>query len=157
MAEYRFHTLWRFDAPLDEVWNAILDSPRWPQWWKGVEEVRELAQGDDSGVGSVQRYTWKGMLPYRLTFDMRITEVKPMVLLEGEASGELEGLGCWQFSRERNVTVVRYDWHVHTTKRWMNLMAPLARPLFKWNHDYLMDAGRHGLKHLLERRLSSSA
>lgn len=32
------------------------------------------------------------------------------------------------------VTHGSYLWEVVTTKRWMNVLAPLARPLFEWNH-----------------------
>jgi hypothetical protein len=35
---------------------------------------------------------------------------------------------------------------VKTTKLWMNLLAPIARPLFAWNHDQVMKAGYEGLK-----------
>ena len=28
----------------------------------------------------------------------------------------------------------------------MNVLAPLARPIFEWNHDYVMRAGRRGLR-----------
>ena len=44
------------------------------------------------------------------------------------------------------MTYVRYDWKVNTTKKWMNLLAPIARPLFNWNHDIVMKAGYEGLK-----------
>ena len=40
---------------------------------------------------------------------------------------------------------------VRTTKRWMNLAAPIARPLFKWNHDIVMQQGGKGLACLLKR------
>jgi hypothetical protein len=47
------------------------------------------------------------------------------------------------------VTVVRYHWSVKTAKAWMNLLAPIARPLFEWNHDVLMRWGGEGLAKLL--------
>ncbi|CAN7757655.1 hypothetical protein LJR029_005918 [Caballeronia sp. LjRoot29] len=45
---------------MQEVWVAIQDSARWPEWWKNVERVGQLEAGSDQGVGVVQRYTWKG-------------------------------------------------------------------------------------------------
>ena len=93
------------------------------------------------------------MLPYRLTFDMRVTRIEPLVCLEGTASGELEGHGRWSFRKEGAITVVCYDWQVRTTKRWMNLLAPVAQPLFQWNHDAVMNAGGQGLARLLDTRL----
>ena len=38
-----------------------------------------------------------------------------------------------------------YEWRVHTTKPWMNLLAPVAKPIFAWNHDWVMRNGGTGL------------
>jgi hypothetical protein len=35
----------------------------------------------------------------------------------------------------------------------MNALAPLARPAFAWNHDYVMRGGGEGLAHRLGCRL----
>ena len=35
----------------------------------------------------------------------------------------------------------------------MNLLAPLARPIFEWNHDVVMRRGAEGLARLLGARL----
>jgi hypothetical protein len=146
MGTYSFLTIWPVKAPLEAVWREILHSESWPEWWKGVEKVVALKRGDKDGVGSVRRYTWKSRLPYRLTFDMETVRVEPMSLIEGVAAGELEGKGLWRFSADQSTTVVRYDWEVRTTKLWMNLLTPLARPLFKWNHDVVMAWGAEGLR-----------
>ncbi len=69
--------------------------------------------------------------------------------IEGRARGELEGTGCWTFDEADGITIVRYDWRVATTKAWMNLLAPLARPLFAWNRDVVMAWGQAGLLRLL--------
>ena len=145
MADYNFVTLWRFRAPLADVWDLIYRSERWPEWWRGVERVEKIEPGDSEGVGGVQRYTWKSKLPYRLAFSMRLTRVEPMSLIEGEAIGELTGKGRWQLTQDGDATGVRYDWNVSTTKPWMNLLAPVARPLFKWNHNVVMNWGADGL------------
>ena len=76
---------------------------------------------------------------------MRLTRVEPMTFIEGEAVGELTGSGRWRLTEDGGVTSVRYDWNVVTTKPWMNLLAPVARPLFKWNHDVVMNWGAEGL------------
>lgn len=153
MAEFRLVTIWRIEAPLPQVCAAISHCLHWPTWWKGVEKVEELDPGDAEGIGSLRRFTWKSRLPYRLTFDVRVTHAEPLKVLEGHASGEVEGIGRWHFSRDGSVTIVRYEWHVRTTRRWMNLLAPIARPLFKWNHDQVMRQGAEGLARLLNARL----
>jgi uncharacterized protein YndB with AHSA1/START domain len=155
MTEYRFSTIWCIDAPIDRVWNAIHDARTWPEWWKNVERTVELSKGDRDGIGAVHRYVWKGVLPYRVVLDMRVTRVEPMTTLEGEASGMVEGIGCWHFTPLENGTQVRYDWHVRTRRWWMNLLAPLARPLFRWNHDAIMHEGGLALARRLNARLVS--
>lgn len=152
MKDYRFVTIWRVKAPIESVWNEIYHSKEWPTWWKGVESVAELRQGDESGVGTLHRYTWKSKLPYRLRFNMETVRIEAPRLLEGIAQGELQGRGVWQLSTENGETIVRYDWNVETTKRWMNLLSPIARPLFEWNHNVVMSWGAQGLA----RRLGTS-
>jgi hypothetical protein len=152
MNTYEFVTIWHVKAPIEKVWNEIYHSTDWPTWWRGVENVLETRKGDESGVGSIHRYTWKSKLPYRLRFDMQTIRIEPPQLLEGIAVGELQGRGLWQLSTEGSETIVRYDWTVVTTKRWMNLLAPIARPLFEWNHNVVMNWGAKGL----EKRLGAS-
>lgn len=152
MAAYEFVTIWRVHAPIETVWNEIYYSEHWPEWWPGVEEVKELKEGDELGIGSIRRYTWKSKLPYKLTFDVETVRVDPPKVLEGKALGELDGTGFWTLIEDDDATLVRYDWQVSTKKWWMNAVAPLARPLFKWNHDIIMSWGARGL----EKRLGAT-
>jgi uncharacterized protein YndB with AHSA1/START domain len=149
LADYRFLTTWLIGAPREDVFQAIWDSEQWPSWWRGVESVLELEEGDDEGVGSLGRYVWKSRLPYRLEFEMRTTAVDRPRSMEGSASGELTGTGRWRLFEEDGVTAVLYEWEVSTTASWMNLLAPLARPVFAWNHDVVMRWGAEGLSRLL--------
>lgn len=149
---YHLTTLWRFDAPLDAVWEAVCDGDAWPQWWQGAERVVTLDRGDASGLGARRSYTWKSILPFRLSFVSRVTRIEPMRLIEGCVEGDLEGTGSCRFECEQALTVVRYEWRVRTTRRWMNLLGPLAQPAFRWNHDVLMRAGGIGLARRLQAR-----
>ena len=153
MTRYSFLTTWLLDAPREEVFAVIHDAERYPQWWRGVESVVELSPGDDDGVGSLARYTWKSALPYRLTFDMRVTRVERPHLMAGRASGELDGEGVWRLYEGPGGTAVVYSWAVGTTRPWMNAVAPLLRPAFAWNHDVVMRRGAAGLARRLNARL----
>lgn len=152
MAGYHFTTHWRFDAPLERVWQEIKAMGRWPEWWRYVAKVELIKPGDANEIGAVRRITWKTALPYTLTFDSELVCEEKYRRMEGRAFGELEGAGIWTFSTENGATLVRYDWMVKTTKPWMNLLAPVARPLFEWNHDRVMQAGFEGLSERLTRR-----
>jgi hypothetical protein len=154
MAEYAFLTTWLLESPRQPVWEALHDQQSWPGWWRGVEEAAELSRppdGDD--VGAVARMVWKSLLPYRVEFEVTTTRVERPHLLEGHAVGDLEGIGRWRLYEDGGVTAVLYEWNVRTTKSWMNLMAPLLRPAFEWNHDWVMARGGEGIAALLGCRL----
>jgi|SRR5262245_40700965 len=153
MAEYTFLTTWLLTADRERIWDAIYESERWPQWWRGVEEAEKLVEGDERGVGQRGRYVWKAKLPYRVNFEIVTTRVERPHLLEGDADGELAGVGRWRLFEQDGVTAVTYEWRVRTTRPWMNLLAPVARPIFKANHDYVMRNGGEGLASLLGARL----
>ncbi len=152
--EYEFVTVWVFDAPVEKVWAEIKASENWSVWWKGVLRVEELKKGDAKGVGKIVRSTWKSALPYKLVFNSEIVRIEDFKLIEARAFGELEGRGLWQFeSLAENKTRVQYDWRVRTTKKWMNLFAPVAKPFFRWNHNVIMNWGGMGLAKRLDCNL----
>lgn len=149
MPEYSFLTTWLLEADRERAWDAVYESERWPEWWKGVLEAERLEDGDAEGIGQLGRYVWKSKLPYKLEFFIRTTHVERPHLLQGDASGELAGIGRWRFFEQGGVTAVIYEWKVRTTKPWMNLLAPIGRPIFATNHDYVMRNGGEGLAKLL--------
>ena len=153
MADYAFLTTWLLESPRDPVWEAIHDQESWPSWWRGVEEARELEPGDAEGRGSVSKLVWKSLLPYRVEFEVTTVTVDYPNLMEGHAVGELKGIGRWRLYEQGGVTAVVYEWNVSTTKPWMNALAPLLRPAFEWNHDWVMRRGGEGIAALLGCRL----
>lgn len=155
MAKYHFLTIWRIQAPLDEVYAAIQDSLHWPDWWPSVRKVEQTACGNASGINNIRRYSWQGKLPYRVVFDIRATRIEELVAIEGTARGDLDGCGRWDFSQQGGVSVVHYQWHVRSKRWWMNLVAPVARSIFVRNHAQIMEQGGKALARLLKARVVS--
>jgi uncharacterized protein YndB with AHSA1/START domain len=151
--DYRFLTTWLLDCAREPVWEAIFDQRSWPSWWRGVRDVVELEPGDEDGVGSHSRLTWRSRLPYDLVFEARTRRVERPHLIEADAFGELTGTGRWRLFEQRGVTAVLYEWNVATSKRWMNAAAPLLAPVFAANHDWVMRSGATGISRLLGCRL----
>lgn len=157
-AEYAFRSEWRLLAPRGAVFDVLHASERWPEWWRGLERVVKLEDGDPDGRGSLGRYTWRSRLGYRLEFDMRITRVERPQRMEGRATGDLDGIGSWRLDDEGDGrTRVVFEWRVRTTRPWMAALAPVARPVFRWNHDRIMRAGGRGLARRLGVALVSAA
>ena len=145
MAAYRFLTTWLVGAPREAAWDVLQDAERWPLWWRGVQRVALLDPGDAESVGSRYRIAWRSRVPYELEFDFTVRRVEAPRLMEGDAAGELAGTGCWRLFEQDGVTAVVYEWNVRTAKRWMNLLGPVARPVFEHNHDLVMRWGGEGL------------
>jgi hypothetical protein len=70
-------------------------------------------------------------------------------ILEGIAQGELNGVGRWTLNQAGPNTHVQYDWQVSTSRAWMNALAPLLAPMFRWNHGEVMAEGARGLARFL--------
>jgi uncharacterized protein YndB with AHSA1/START domain len=90
-----FHLVsdWSFTASHEAVWAALTAPGEWPGWWRAVAKVKQPTQGNAAGVDAVRRMTWRTALPYTLTFDMRMTRIEPMSLIEGRVEGKLDGIG----------------------------------------------------------------
>jgi hypothetical protein len=111
---------------------------RWPSWWRGVERISVLG-------GDQYRVAWRSRIPYELEFDFAVEHTEAPREMKGRATGGLTGTGHWRLFEQDGVTAVLYDWHVQPTKRWMNVLGPLARPVFEYNHDVVMRWGGEGL------------
>ncbi|MGD9893139.1 MAG: SRPBCC family protein [Dehalococcoidia bacterium] len=157
MANYSFVTRWRFDAPIEPVWDAIRRYKEWPHWWPSIAEARLITHGDSNGIGEAVEFAFRTRLPYRLRFRMTTVRIVPPRELDGRAEGELRGTGRWRLAPDDGGTRVTYYWDVQTASRWMNLLAPIARPVFRWNHDQVMEDGRRGLARLLAHRAPATA
>ncbi len=150
MAHYTFISTWQIPAPLEQVWEVLYAVESWPTWWRGVEETRILNPEHPLGtVGSRMASTWKSVLPYRIHFITELQEIVVGTRIVASADGDLRGTGRWDLSEHKGGTTAVYTWDVTTTKSWMNLLAPVARPLFAHAHEAVMRWGEQGLRRRL--------
>jgi hypothetical protein len=54
---YKFITQWEIAAPINDVWYSIYESADWPNWWKGVKQVKIIAENDANGINGIREYT----------------------------------------------------------------------------------------------------
>lgn len=85
-------------------------------------------------------------MPYKLNFNMKLTEKNPLQSLKGIAFGELEGNGEWLFNQKDSIVYVQYNWNVITTKKWMNTFSFLLKLLFRINHNIVMGWAANALQ-----------
>jgi hypothetical protein len=145
---YHFSSVWKVDASLEKAWNIIKHPENWTQWWKGVLKAEIISAGGENGIRKKHAFIWQSFIPYKLHFTSEVIRIQELKYIEAKVEGELEGTGTWYFSNHRNETVIRFDWKVATAKTWMNLFAPVLKPVFIWNHNWLMKQGEKGIKNV---------
>lgn len=73
--------------------------------------------------------------------------------VETRVLGRVDGRWSWRVETTDSGTLVPFDWAVRPQLAWMRAVAPLARPVFGWNHRSLMAEGAFGLARHLDVRL----
>lgn len=149
MTNYRFQTVWWTPAPIEKVWETLANYAAWTTWWRGIRKVEVLRKGDESGVGTILRQGWRSRLPYTLVFDLEMIRLESRRVLEGRASGDLEGICKWMFTPANGGTEIRFDVNVRPGRWWMNLPVPFAPRIVRANFETIMCWGREGLERTL--------
>jgi hypothetical protein len=137
---YDLADTWRVDAAPDDVFAVLADLAAYPRWWP---EVRTAERLDERSV----RLTCRSALPYDLRFVAveRRRDARAGII-EGELRGDLDGWSRWTIRPAAPGTWADFREVVVTTRRFMNVLAPVARPLFLRNHARMMRNGEEGLR-----------
>ncbi|MBK5233925.1 MAG: SRPBCC family protein [Thermoleophilia bacterium] len=161
---FDFTSRWQLSTGLETVWDALVDFKTWPDWWPGLQSVEETAVGGPDGIGQRANSRWRGPVGYSIEFEIETIEREYPKSLKGKATGEVSGSGTWNISPivdleepDRVWTQVVYEWQVVATKKWMQILNPIARPVFVYSHDHVMKAGAEGLAEYLECEMSGFA
>jgi hypothetical protein len=92
----------------------------------------------------------RSLLPYYLEFVSERSRDEPAAgVLEARLIGDLDGFSRWTISADGDGARLVFEEEVVTRKRWLNLLAPIARPAFKFNHALMMRRGEAGLRTFL--------
>jgi uncharacterized protein YndB with AHSA1/START domain len=144
-ARYHFLSDFTMTSSREAVWSALSATEEWPSWWRWLKRIDVVrAATSDTGIGAVYRNHIGSPTGYAFRFQGEIVDVDPSRRIDLLLSGEIVGRVRYIVSDEPSGgTHVSYAQLVETPKWWMNLLAPIARPGFNWNHDKLMtDFGR---------------
>lgn len=156
--EYHFITHWQVRATPREVADILTDAEDLPRWWPAAYlEARRLERGDEHHIGEVVELVVKGWLPYTLRFRLRVVKANWPKTWTLESEGELVGRGIWTLAPDGEDTHVIYDWKVRAAKPLLQRFSWLLRPIFAWNHTWVMANGEQSLNLELARRRAATA
>jgi hypothetical protein len=136
---YHFRTVWHLAFRPEEVLPVLAELETYPAWWPGMRRVRRLDETTfDTEVRSV--------LPFSLVFRTLTTRQDPRAgVLQADLRGDLEGFSRWTITAVQGGCQAVFEEDVIANKLLLRVLAPLARPIFRWNHALLMNRGERGL------------
>lgn len=144
-ARYHFLSDFTMTSRRDAVWDALKAVEAWPSWWRWLKRIDVVrAATSENGVGAIYRNHIGSPTGYSFTFEGETSDVEHLRRIDLTLTGEIDGRIRYLLSdHPSGGTRIAYAQLVETPKWWMNLLAPIARPGFTWNHDKLMtDFGR---------------
>jgi hypothetical protein len=147
-----FFDEWRLAAPPDEVWAVVRDLPAWPEWWSSVRRTTRLAPRT-ADSHEAWEFRFRTRLPYDMTFVADLLVEDSELRVDARVTGRVDGHGIFRVEPVDGGALVRFDWEVRPLVTWMRAAAPVARPLFSWNHRALMAEGAFGLARRLDAGL----
>lgn len=148
---YRFEDEWVVEAPIETVWNSLVNVESWPTWWKGLEfsySADKLPQGME---GKQYKTGWKSPLRYRLKINAVIRKASSHALIVADIHGDITGVCTCCITEGRGETRGYFFLDVRTNTIWMSLFSPFLKRFFTRNHNLIMATGMHGFTMHLAR------
>ena len=148
MEMYNFITRWEFDAPIEKVWEVLIEEEATSKLSPSFKKIQTENEASRLEIGSKTDYEVKGRLPYSLKFSLEVKELIKPKLLVVSSEGDLIGTGRWELESLGEKTKVIYYWDVGTSSFFLNLLAKLkfVKGLMIKNHDQVMAEAYENLK-----------
>lgn len=150
-ADYHFVTSWTIRGPVRLIFDILKDGENYCRWWRPA-----YVRTDRVGTKKVRALV-RAKLPYTLDFTTELVREDPPNEIEIRASGELSGRGLWRLEENSGDVVITFYWDVRARKPWVKFLSPVLKPLFRWNHDWVMRTGEGRLQAEIDRRIRVSS
>jgi len=145
-APFRYDRRFDFEASPTELWAALSQTERFPEWWPWLRDL----DGTALEVGAVAHCVVQAPLPYTLRFDVAIEEVVPQQHITTQVRGDLNGPARLDVTPRNEGSSARLTWTLELRDRLLRPLAMVARPAMVWAHDRIIEVGlrefeRHAL------------
>lgn len=144
-SDYHFTSHWKVHGPIRVVYDILKDGERYDRWWKPA-----YVKTDVVGTQKVRALV-RAKLPYTLDFTTELVREDPPKEIEIRALGELAGRGLWTLKEVGDEVAITFYWDVRAEKPLVRFLSPVLKPLFRWNHDWVMKTGEKGLQAEIDR------
>lgn len=124
---YRFATVFTIDVEPQRIWDVLTAPGGWLANYADVEHWTQTARGDHNHVGDRYDIAHHAVGPMKLNYHIEVVTSRPPDRLAWRVTGDVAGAGTWELDELDSVTDLRFTWEVTTTRRWMNVFAPIIR------------------------------
>ena len=134
---FRFDRSWRFDATLDELWDALADTAAYPSIFSWLRDY-------DAGPlapGTVARFRVQPPLPYSLHLVVTVVEVVEQSLVRTRVSGDVRGQAELAVTGIEGGSLARLCWDLELVRASLVRVQPVARRPMIWGHDVVVAMG----------------
>lgn len=145
--DYHFVTHWKIRGPIRKIYDVLKDGARYSEWWSPA-----YPRTEEVGLRKVRSLV-RGKLPYTLDFTSELIREDPPTELEIRASGDLVGTGLCKLRQVGDKTDIEFHWSVRVEKLLIRWLSFILKPVFCWNHDWVMRVGERGLQEEIIRNI----
>lgn len=151
--QYTLNTHWRIPGNISDAYEILTRPLDYPKWWglKDFTAIEISGAGADS-LGQTVQFEMKGWLPYRLRWQLRAIEAEKPHHIAGVSKGDFEGLGVWSLKQDNGWADITFNWGVTVQHPFLRRWAMLLRPLFLWNHHWVMNKSKQGMEKMMSAR-----
>jgi hypothetical protein len=147
-APFRSDRSWCFDTGSAELWELIIRTELYPQWWTWLRSFDAPA---GFNAGARWRCTVAPPLPYLVRFTIHFDEVRPEELVVTHVSGDIAGTARLELLEVRpGGSLARLQSSLAPSNPVLKGFGRVARPLVAWGHDWVLD---QGLRQFTERAM----
>ena len=150
---FRLTSRWLLSGEVDEAIRIFHDMETMVDWWAAAFMRMEVVEpGGPESLGKVVRLHTKGLLPHTFQFLARVRAVDLKDAVAIEVRGDFRGSALVVAHKVGDLLELTFDWRIEVEHEWISKLAPFFRPIFAWNHRWVMRHGRDGFQREIYRR-----
>jgi hypothetical protein len=117
------------------VWERLEEVDQYRTWWPWLTSF----DGGRLDVGERWRCTVQPALPYRVRFDVELTEVVKASSVAATVSGDVAGTARIALELEADGTSLQFLADLRGASRWLHWLERWAGPVARFGHDQIVD------------------
>lgn len=148
-------TRWQIKGSIHDAYELLSNPARYPTWWKGVPLSAQELDEEKEGGPKPLRLEMRGWLPYTLRWELINPQFDRPHQIISDSRGDFVGRGVWTLKQDGPYVLISFEWRVSVQKPFLRYFSFLLRPLFIWNHNWVMEKWKKSLELELKKGIKN--